>query len=88
MEHIKDYSDPRLDVYARLTEPQLRTKYEPDMGLFVAESPMVIARALDAGYVPESVLTCEEAAKGHGREIISRIQSEYPEVPVYTGSRD
>ena len=86
MEHITDYSDPRLDVYARLTEPQLRTKYEPDMGLFIAESPMVIERALDAGYVPESVLTCEEALAGHGRDVTGRIQKEYPEVPVYIGS--
>ncbi len=86
MEHITDYSDPRLDVYARLTEPQLRTKYEPDMGLFIAESPMVIERALDAGYVPESVLTCEEALAGHGRDVTERIQKEYPEVPVYIGS--
>ena len=86
MEHITDYSDPRLDVYARLTEPQLRTKYEPDMGLFIAESPMVIERALDARYVPESVLTCEEAVAGHGRDVTGRIQKEYPEVPVYIGS--
>lgn len=86
MTKLSDLNDPRLDVYARLSEPQLKTIYEPRKGLFVAESPMVIERALDAGYEPESVLTCSEAIKGHGRKVIERINADYPEVPVYVGS--
>ena len=47
---ITDFSAPELDVYARLTQAQLRNRLEPEKGLFIAESPKVIARALDAGY--------------------------------------
>ena len=46
---ITDLSDPRLDVFARLTEGQLRNRLEPEKGIFIAESPKVIHRALDAG---------------------------------------
>ncbi len=49
---ISDLSDPALDVYARLTENQLRSRLEPEKGVFIAESSKVIARALDAGYTP------------------------------------
>ena len=49
---ITSLSDPALDVYARLTEPQLRNKLEPEKGIFIAESPKVIRRALDAGCEP------------------------------------
>ena len=52
---IKDFLDPNLDVYARLTEAQLLHYYEPHGGLFIAESPKVIERALDAGYQPISL---------------------------------
>ena len=45
---ITDYEDPRLDVYARLNETQLRHYYAPNGGLFIAESPRVTARALAA----------------------------------------
>ncbi len=71
-----------------MSEPQLKRIYEPKEGLFVAESPMVIERALDAGYEPESVLTCNEAYAGHGRDVIVRIEKEYPGVPVYVGSTE
>ena len=47
---ITDFSAPELDVYARLTQAQLRNRLEPEKGVFIAESPKVIARALDAGY--------------------------------------
>lgn len=85
-ELINEYSDKRLDIYSRMSEPQLKRIYEPAEGLFVAESPMVIERALDAGFIPESVLTCKDAADGHGREVIQRIIRMFPEVPIYLGS--
>ncbi len=88
MTQITDYSDPRLDVYARLSEPQLKTIYEPGEGIFIAESPMVIERALDAGYEPESVLTCHEAAAGHGKVVIERITGQNQSIPVYIGTED
>ena len=46
---IKDFSSPQLDVFARLTEGQLRSRLEPEKGIFIAESPKVIERALNAG---------------------------------------
>lgn len=51
---ITDLSAPELDVFARLTEAQLRNRLEPEKGVFIAESPKVIIRALDAGFVPVS----------------------------------
>lgn len=83
---ITDYNSPLLDIYARMTEPQLKMIYAPDGGIFVAESPMVIERALDAGYEPESVLTCKEALTGHGKQVTDRIGKLYPDVPIYVGS--
>ena len=53
---ITDFSAPELDVYARLTENQLVNRADPEHGMFVAESPLVIQRALDAGCVPVSFL--------------------------------
>ena len=53
---VTDFSSPALDVFARLTEGQLRRRLEPEKGLFIAESPKVIQRALDAGYEPVSLL--------------------------------
>ena len=53
---ITDFAAPELDVYARLTQAQLRSRLEPEKGIFIAESPKVIARALDAGYQPISFL--------------------------------
>ena len=53
---ITDFSNPELDIYARLNENQLRTYYEPKPGIFIAESPNVIDRALNAGYEPISLL--------------------------------
>ena len=46
---ITDFSAPELDIYARLTEAQLLNRHEPEKGIFIAESPKVIERALDAG---------------------------------------
>ena len=53
---ITDFSDPALDAYARLTEHQLRNRLEPEKGIFIAESTTVITLALNAGYIPVSLL--------------------------------
>ena len=76
---IHDFDAPELDVYARLTEMQLRRIFEPERGIFVAESAKVIHRALDAGYMPHSLLVCEEEIEGQAKEILQRC----PDVPVY-----
>lgn len=77
---ISDFSSPELDVYARLTEAQLRSRLEPEKGMFIAESPKVIHRALDAGYEPVSLLTERKHIAGQAREVIARCG----EIPVYT----
>ena len=81
---ITDPAAPELDVFARLTEAQLRSRAEPSKGIFIAESPKVIGRALDAGYEPVSLLMERRHSGGQGREIIARCGS----VPVYTADRE
>ena len=76
---ITDFAAPELDVYARLTENQLVNRAQPDKGLFIAESPLVIGRALDAGCVPESFLMETRHALGKGRELLERCG----DVPVF-----
>lgn len=78
---IQNFSDPALDLYARLTENQLLNRANPENALFVAESPLVIGRALDAGCKPVSFLMERQHIGGKGREILSRC---YQDVPVYT----
>ena len=70
---ITDFSDPLLDVYARLTEAQLLNRFEPAKGMFIAESPKVIHRALDAGCEPVSLLMERKDIDGSAREIIARL---------------
>ena len=82
--HITEFSDPRLDVYARLTEAQLLNREFPEKGLFIAESPKVIERALDAGYEAVSCLMEKKHIDGEGKPILSRIG----DVPVYTAEFD
>lgn len=77
---ISDFSAPELDVYARLTENQLVCRRDPGRALFIAESPVVIERALDAGCVPVSFLMETKHAAGKGRELIARCGG----IPVYT----
>lgn len=77
---IKDIHAPALDIYARLSEGQIAHYFEPEAGLFVAESPVVIGRALDAGYRPFSLLVEQALVEGQGRELIARCG----EVPVHT----
>ena len=78
---IHDFSDPALDVYARLTENQLLNRADPDNALFVAESPLVIGRALDAGCEPVSFLMERQHTQGKGLEILARCCQD---IPVYT----
>ena len=81
---ITDFSTPALDMYARMSENQLAHAYEPDAGVFIAESPNVIMRALDAGYEPESILIEKKQIGGAGAEVIKRCA----DVPVYTAEFD
>ena len=81
---ITDFSAPELDVYARLTEAQLLNRFEPAKGMFIAESPKVIHRALDGGYEPVSLLMERKDITGAAREVIARC----PEVPVYTADEE
>lgn len=77
---ITDFSDPNLDVYARLTEAQLLNRFEPKNAMFIAESPKVIHRALDAGYRPVSLLMERKDIDGSAREVLERCGN----IPVYT----
>ena len=81
---ITDISAPELDVYARLTETQLRNRLEPEKGIFIAESPKVIRRALDAGCKPLSLLMERKHIDGQGAEIIARCG----DIPLYTADRE
>ena len=77
---ITDFSAPELDVYARLTENQLVNRADPENGLFIAESPNVILRALDGGYEPVSLLMERRHIEGQAREVVERCG----EIPLYT----
>ena len=78
---IQNFSDPALDLYARLTENQLLNRADPKNALFIAESPLVIGRALDAGCKPVSFLMERQHIEGKGCEILARCCQD---VPVYT----
>ena len=69
---IKDFAAPELDVYARTSEVQLLRYYEPEPGIFIAESPKVIERALDAGCVPMSFLMEKKHVETQAKEILAR----------------
>lgn len=81
---ITDFNAPELDVYARLSEVQLLNREFPEKGLFIAESPKVIERALDAGYEPVSCLMEKRHIEGEGKQIIERIG----DVPVFCAQFD
>lgn len=81
---ITDLTAPELDIYARLTQAQLRNRLEPEKGIFIAESPKVIARALDAGYQPLSLLMERKQITGPAEGILSRCG----DAPVYTADRE
>ncbi len=77
---INDISTPELDVYARMTEPQLRSKLDPSKGIFIAESPTVIEIALNSGHEALSFLVEHKHIQGQAAKLIARC----PGVPVYT----
>ena len=81
---ITDFHAPELDPYARLTQNQLRNRLEPEKGIFIAESPKVIDRALDAGYKPVSLLMERKQITGPAAGILSRCG----DAPVYTAERE
>ena len=81
---ITDFHAPELDPFARLTEAQLMNRFDPANAMFIAESPKVICRALDAGCVPVSILAERKLIAGEGLEAIERCG----DVPVYTAPMD
>ena len=81
---IEDFSDPRLDIFVRLTGAQLRSKIESERGVFIAESPTVIEVALDSGCEPIALLTDEKLINGAVAKIIERCS----DVPIYTATKD
>ena len=81
---ITDFSAPELDAYARLTENQLVNRAEPEKGMFIAESPLVIGRALDAGYTPVSFLMEPKDVETRGKALLERCGS----IPVYVAELD
>jgi tRNA G18 (ribose-2'-O)-methylase SpoU len=81
---ITDFEAPELDVYARLSEVQLLNRHEPEKGIFIAESPLVVERALNAGCVPISILVEKRHIEGQAREIINRCG----DIPIYTAEFD
>ncbi len=80
---LNSLDDPALDVYARLTEAQIRNRLEPEKGVFIAESPKVIRLALDAGFEPVSFLMEQKHIEGDAKDLLLRC----PDIPVYTGER-
>ncbi len=80
---IRDLAAPELAAFAHLTEAQLRSRLEPEKGLFIAESPKVIRLALDAGCVPEAMLMERRHLAGQGAELMERCG----DIPVYTADR-
>lgn len=83
MIRIEDLSDKRLDVFSRLSEPQLLHYYEPDTGIFIAESPYVIGLALDDGYEPLSLLIDEHELSAQ-QQLISRLDG----AEIFTAAED
>ena len=81
---ITDFTAPELDAYARLTERELYSCFHPKEGLFIAESPNVILRALDADFEPVSLLMERKHVEGQAAEVIARCG----DIPVYTSTLD
>lgn len=81
---ISDFDAPELDIYARMTEGQLLNRHEPHNGIFIAESPKVVERALDAGCIPISILVEDKHIEGEAKGIIERCKN----IPIYTAPFD
>ncbi len=81
---IKDFSTPETKLYSCTSEVQLLRYYEPEPGIFIAESPNVIRRALDGGYEPVSLLIEKKLIAGAASDIVARCDA----VPVYTADAD
>ena len=80
---IQNLDQPELAVFTHLTEAQLRNRLEPEKGMFIAESPKVITRALDGGWEPVSLLMERKHIEGQAKELIARC-----DVSVYTADRE
>ena len=90
---IKDLNAPELDVFSRITEPQLRTYFEPEIGIFLAETGNVVIRALEAGYEPLSLLVETEKMESEGGPVFDAIEKYWGRekldtIPVYTAKHD
>jgi len=85
---LTDFNDERLDIFARLTEGQLKNRKEPEKGMFIAESPKVIERALDAGYIPVSLLMEHKHVTGQAADVIERCTAVTENIPVFTAELD
>lgn len=83
MIEITDFNIPELDIYARLSEVQLRRYYEPEPGIFLAETATVIARALEAGYEPVSFLADRQKARE-----LETLKPWTHQVPVYVAEHE
>lgn len=81
---ISSLGHPGVELFATLTEAQLRNRLEPDKGIFIAESPKVIRVALEVGYEPLALLCERKHIAGDAADIIARCA----DIPVYTGERD
>lgn len=81
---ITDFAAPELNIYARYSEVQLLRINEPNPGIFIAESPKVVERALDAGYKPISMLVEHKHIETQAKELIARCGN----IPVYTAEYD
>ena len=81
---MPDFDAKELDVYARLSEGQLLNRHEPEKGIFIAESPIVVERALDAGCEPISILVEDRHIKNQAKNIIERCGN----IPIFTAPFD
>ena len=81
---ITDFNATELDIYARLNENQLLNRAEPSKGLFIAESPKVVERAMNGGYEPVSMLVEKKHIEGEAKDIIARCG----DIPIYTAEFD
>ena len=90
---ITDINAPELDVFSRITEPQLRTYFEPEIGIFLAETANVIMRAIEAGYEPLSMLVEKERLEAEAGPVFECIEKycgkeRLISMPVYIAARD